>query len=355
MSHTPTANEWLELYKMAEKQAVVGMCFSAVKTLECQEQRPPAELFINWLAATTNIQQRNEVMNRRCEDLQKLLRQAGFKNCILKGQGATNHYNIKNEESGNWSGSLRTLRQCGDIDIWVDGGLERIIKWVTKVSPTNEVNGHHIHFDYFDDAEVELHYVPFNLSRPIKNRTLHRFFAANADKQFANKVQLCTGEVITASNDSFNAVFLLVHIFHHMFTEGVGLRQCMDYYFLLRNADWNVAEMEQSKEVIAELGLNRFASALMWVLSHVFALQPDTMHWKPNEDDGKFLLREIMQSGNFGKQDERHKNLYKSKWHSFWMVHFKTFCLWRFDHWAWFWSPIYRIKGKAWQLAHGYK
>ena len=355
LSHTPSAEEWQKLYYMAEKQAVVGVCFSAVKALELQEQRPPAGLFINWLAATTNTQQRNEVMNQRCAELQNMLRQAGFKTCILKGQGAANLYNIKNEETLNRSGLLRKLRQSGDIDVWVDGGLDRIMKWVNKLSPTNEVNGHHIHFSYFNDAEVELHYIPLNLPNPIKNHLLHKFFTANADKQFANNVQLCTGEIITAASDSFNIVFLLAHIFHHLFTEGVGLRQCMDYYFLLVNLDRNNAEIEHSLRVVADLGLERFAAALMWVIGRVFGFQQDKMLWTPNEKDGKYLLREIMQSGNFGKQDDRQKNLYKSKWHSFWIIHFKTFCLWRFDHWAWFWSPIYRIKGKAWQLAHGYK
>ena len=82
------------------------------------------------------------------------------------------------------------MRQSGDIDVWVEGGLGIILKWVMQVSPSQEVNGHHVHFGCFDDAEVELHYVPLNLPKPIKNRELHRFFAANADKQFKNKVQL---------------------------------------------------------------------------------------------------------------------------------------------------------------------
>lgn len=217
------------------------------------------------------------------------------------------------------------------------------------------MNGHHIHFGYFNDAEVELHYIPLNLPNPIKNHMIHKFFAANADKQFANNVQLCTGEIITAASDGFNIVFLLAHIFHHLFTEGVGLRQCMDCYFLLVNLDRNNAEVEHSLRVVADLGLYRFAAALMWVLGRVFGLQQDKMLWTPNEKDGKFLLREIMQSGNFGKKDDRQRNLHKNKWHSFWVVHFKTFRLWRFDHWEWFWSPIYRIKGKAWQRLHGYK
>ena len=353
LSHTPSDEEWKKLYYMSEKQALVGVCFSAVKRLEHEGQIPPTEIYMQWLAVTAKIQQSSEVMNRRCEELQRLLDDAGFRCCILKGQGVARLYDFN--DNVNLNDKLGAYRQSGDIDVWVDGGLDRIMKWVAEVSPSQEVNGHHIHFGYFNDAEVEIHYVPFNLQNPIKNRELHRFFAANADKQFRNKVKLCTGEMITAADDSFNVVFLLAHIFHHLFTEGVGLRQCMDYYFLLVHLDRNNAEVVHSLKVVADLELEKFAAALMWVLGRVFGLQQDKMLWTPNEKDGKFLLREIMLSGNFGKQDDRQKNLYKSKWHSFWIVNFKTFRLWRFDHWAWFWSPIYRIKGKAWQRMHGYK
>ena len=79
------------------------------------------------------------------------------------------------------------------------------------------------------------------------------------------------------------------------------------------------------------------------------------MLWEPDEKDGKFLLEEIMLSGNFGKQDERQKGLHTSKWNSFWMVHMKTFRMWRFDKLAWFWNPIWRIKGFVWRMLKGYK
>ena len=135
------------------------------------------------------------------------------------------------------------------------------------------------------------------------------------------------------------------------------MRQLMDYYFVVKH------EMEvekgsndrEVKKVVSELGLDRFASALMWVLGHVFGLPEKKMLWTPCEEDGKFLLHEIMLSGNFGKQDERQKGLHTSKWNSFWMVHMKTFRMWRFDKWAWFWNPIWRIKGFVWRKLKGYK
>lgn len=36
LSHTPNADEWGELYKMAKKQSLVGVCFAGVQKLQAQ-------------------------------------------------------------------------------------------------------------------------------------------------------------------------------------------------------------------------------------------------------------------------------------------------------------------------------
>ena len=64
----------------------------------------------------------------------------------------------------------------------------------------------------------------------------------------------------------FNLVHQFVHIYHHFITEGVGLRQLMDYYFVIQTLSISPLKgecIEDVREVISELGLDRFASALM--------------------------------------------------------------------------------------------
>ena len=39
--------------------------------------------------------------------------------------------------------------------------------------------------------------------------------------------------LVAVPTHSFNIVYQLYHLYHHYFYEGVGLRQVVDYYFVL--------------------------------------------------------------------------------------------------------------------------
>ena len=359
LSHTPSAKEWKGLYALAYDHALLGVCFSSLNILDKQEQlaEMPQQLKMHWLGMAVQIRKRNLLMNQRCVELQRILEQSGFRTYIMKGQGnAALYNNVQNSENGceNKEFDLSTLRQPGDIDIYLEGGYDRVIGYVNKTFPTKEVNELEIHYHCFKDTEVEIHYQPFVMDGP-KNKVLQQFFKEESEACFKNRISLGNSGDICVPTITFNLVHQLVHIHHHLFYEGIGLRQLMDYFFLLIKAsDSSVDSIERSKKVIHQLGLDRFAAALMYVLQIVFGLERDKMLWRPSEKDGIFLLNEIMRSGNFGQSDIRKKAIYKNKWKSFWFVHFKTFCYWRFDHWAWFWSLICRIRGFVWRKLNGY-
>lgn len=355
LSHTPSADEWGELYAMAKKQSLVGVCFAGVQKLLTQRQEPPEMLYLTWMGMAAKIQQRNEVVNTQCVEMQQMIEKAGFRNYIMKGQGNAALYHD----------NLKLLRQSGDIDIYLEGGFEKVNAFVQRTCPTKEINELEIHYHCFPDSstgscgptEVEIHYRPFIMRNPIKNAMLQGFFKESM--RFDNKIALPNGAgMINVPTVEFNLVHQMVHIYHHLFTEGIGMRQLMDYYFVLKTLSVSPLKGECServKKVVHDLGLDMFASALMWVMQHVFGLSMIGVPWTPNQRDGEFLLKEIMLSGNFGKQDERQKGLYDSKWNSFWMVNGKAFRLARFDHWMWFWGPVWRVYHFLWRKMKGFK
>lgn len=295
LSHTPSAEEWGELYAMAKKQSLVGICFAGVQRLQTQQQCPPEQLYLQWMGMAAKIQQRNEVLNRQCAELQKRLSADGLKFCVVKGQ--TNAVNY---------GSLAAIRQPGDIDVWVDADRTTLAKYVLSVAPTDEITGTHIQFHIFKDTEVELHYCLTKLANPFENRLLKRWLQEQKAIQMNNQIEFGGGHLYSPTTE-FNMVYQMLHIYKHLFSEGIGLRQLMDYYFVLRTQinDERLMISDDVRRVIHEFGLTRFAEGLMWVMQHVFGLSMIDVPWVPNEKEGRFLLDEIMQGGNFGKLDTR--------------------------------------------------
>ena len=367
LSHTPSVDEWGELYAMAKKQSLVGVCFAGVQRLQQQRLDSPEMLYLTWMGMTAKIQQRNEVVNRQCVELQAKLSAAGFRSYIMKGQGNSALYRTSYDPSTslrnqNDNENLCLLRQSGDIDVYLEGGLGKVWSYANTLAQTNEVNELEMHVDVFPDTEVEFHYRPFIMRNPFKNRKLQRFFAMEGEKCFENKIALPNGiGEIAVPTTTFNLVHQMVHIYHHLFTEGIGLRQLLDYYFLLCSVK-SVGNVKESKDCILSLGLDRFASALMWVIGYVFCGRDSKLSTltsnlgiEPNEADGRFLLNEIMLAGNFGKYDERLSHEEVPKWQSFWRVNARNLRLMRFNNTDWFWGPLWRLYHFAWRKIHGFR
>ena len=102
LSHTPSADEWGELYAMAKKQSLVGVCFAGVQRLQQQRQEPPEMLYLTWMGLAAKIQQRNDVVNRRCVELQERLAKDGFRSYIMKGQAVGTLYGSLAELCQKW-------------------------------------------------------------------------------------------------------------------------------------------------------------------------------------------------------------------------------------------------------------
>lgn len=361
LSRLPSETEWEDLLKMAVKQSLVGICFSALHNLGADSDEGYArigmseDLFFDWMGLAAQIQMKNEMVNEQCVALQKRLAASGYRSCIFKGQAVASLYQTDS------SSELSLFRQSGNIDIWIEGGKKCVIELVQRIAPTKEIRETHAQLKVFDDTEVEAHYRPGLIRDFVKNAKLQRFFKEQSEACFCNKVRLnhltVSDFIICAPTTEFNLVHQLTHIFHHLFTEGVGLRQVMDYYFVIRH-EMEVekgSSVQEVKKMASELGLGRFASALMWVIGYVFDLPEDEMLWKPVEKDGRFLLNEIMQAGNFGREDKRYNLHNMSAWQSLVRITRKNLSYLRFASFDWFWSPLWRVYYFFVRKVNGYK
>ena len=292
--------DWKELYAIAKKQALLGVLFYGIRQLP-KELAPEQKLLMQWMVMAEMIRKQNIKLFQDSVKVCQNFENEGFANCILKGQGNALLYPDP------------YMRTPGDIDIYLAGGRKRVMQYINKVCPNQVMRYHHVDFPVMKTA-IEVHFTPSYMFFPIHNSRMQKWFKEVMDLQCSNVVTLPDGYgEITVPTTSFNVVYILSHLYRHVFTEGIGLRQLLDYYFVVMMwhtdltdlTDLDSTDLAALQQNLKWLGLWKFAGAVMYVLHEVFGLEEDMMIVPINEKEGMFLLDEIMRGGNFGQYDDR--------------------------------------------------
>ena len=368
--------DWKELYAIAKKQCLVGVLFDGIKKLPAEYVGMKKELLLQWMAESQMLEKANVRLNDAAIQVSEWFRKKGFRTCILKGQGNALMY--PNPYS----------RTPGDIDIWVEGGDKRVISFVRSISPHEKACYHHIEFPSYKGVEVEVHYRPSFLLCFWHDRKLQKYYEREKEEQFSHRVMLGEQGEIAIPTAEFNLIFQLTHIFSHLMNEGIGLRQLVDYFYVLcdfykvyqnssnpsvslskgsstfspspsssgsgdvtapsrcseplrskdggpskvspDSAGWDrrdaigdmtsatatalssfaansSAAIDRVQKELKELGLWKFAGAIMYIMQEVFGMPASRLIVHPNEKYGKFVLNEVLEAGNFGKHDARNR------------------------------------------------
>ena len=334
------ADEWDAMFDMARKQSIVGVVFESVKRLD-QEVEIPRQLKMKWFFHANKIKNRNILLNQRSAELEKLFRQEGFDCCVLKGQGNAIMY------------PEPYLRTSGDIDMLCmslsDGRSQMsdlrdyVIKYVRRIKPQAEVRYYHVEFKY-QEVPAEAHFMPGIMNNPIYNSRLQKWYRSHYGCQMMALPE-GAGEIPVPTLE-FNVVYQLAHLMHHFFDEGIGLRQFIDYYYLLQNAE-NKLEIghEKLRRTLHQLNLYHFAGAVMYVEREVLGLEEKYLIVPVDERRGKTLLDEILKGGNFGhssglRQNSTAKKYFLKGWRN---MHFireypaEALCEPVFRTWHFFW------------------
>ena len=361
---------WLSLLQFAKQQSIQGIYWMGVRRLgELKENKPTDDDVMKWMAACGKLVNRNNYVTEKSAWVAKNFQTEGFHSCLLKGQGNALFYPDS------------TLRYPGDIDIWVSptptlprregessptpnpspvrrgikvspiGGdiegapyVRTVIAYCRQFVPDAKACYHHLDFLNAGDVPVEVHYRPSWLNNPFNNRRLQQYFLEHADVQFANQQP----QGFAVPTWDFNRVFLLSHIANHLLHEGVGLRQVIDYYYLLKSNP-NRKSIDDYEKEFKRLGLLPFARQLMWVLCQVLGLEEQLLVARQDERRGRLLLNEMMAGGNLGKHDERFlsgfyssavkSNLQRLVRDLRMVRYFPSECLWEppFRIWHFFW------------------
>lgn len=332
--------DWKGLYQFACEQAITGLVFEGVKCLGERGIKPPFKLLMEWIGLVEQIAVQNKILNKRCVEVVREYQDAGLLCSVLKGQGNSVMY------------PYPLSRTPGDIDILIRNANRKEL--LSYVRTRKKITGYHYHHVEYEEngVSVELHFYPCSMNNPIYHGRLQKWYDDMADVGcMMSEVELPddVGKIPVPTKE-FNIVFQLAHMMHHFFDEGIGLRQMIDYYYLLRNAKDNVRyKMEEFRVTLKYLNLNKFAGAVMYIMKEVLGLDEQYLIVPVDERRGKTLLNEIQKGGNFGHhsgldQKNAFKKYFQKTWRNMQLVKeypTEALCEPFFRTWHFFWRLAY--------------
>lgn len=284
---------WYDFFYFCGNQAVLGIGLQCIDKLKSQlgiGLKIPQELLLQWIGISEQIKAQNQLLNKRSKELTEYFAEKGKRSCILKGQGNALMY------------ADPLLRTPGDIDVWLKGTKKEVAAFVHQRFPDMNVQYHHMNYPIFDDVEVEVHYYPSYCYNKWHNYHLQRYFREKCETQ----CQHINSYNYAVPTNAFNLVFQLSHMMRHFFTQGIGLRHAIDYYYLLQQ---DIAEKEkhEAESVMKRCGMYKFFCAVLWIEKEILGLNKNTDTAKVNEKAGNLVLSEMLKGGNFGHLYKQHR------------------------------------------------
>lgn len=294
--------DWDEIYAHAKKQTVVGITFDAINKLPAQF-RPPKEIVLQWFSQTRSIEIANRHINAIAKEVVEKYSAAGIDSVLLKGQGLAQHY------------PNPLHRQPGDIDLYFheqyDEANKQAATWDnTEFKPDTS---YHRAFTYKGVCiENHLVYVDFYNK---KNRKAWQEIEKEIPLTKNEHLEL-DGLKIKVPQPQINVIYVFLHLAHHMLQVGVGLRQVCDWMCL-----WNAKHHEVDKELflmcVDKLRMKRLMTAMAYIAENYLGLQkgiiPLDTTGKKAKKDGEMIIKDIIDSGNFGHETNIMKGFKRNK------------------------------------------
>ncbi len=346
-SHRLSSKDWENLHSECLKQLIAGVAYQAISRLP-RDLQPPHKIVLRWALEAEAIKGQNKLLNAEAARLTELFAAQGCKTAVLKGPANALLYPDP------------YIRQVGDIDLWVDGGRDHVFavmrKMGYKIHERDLYSPHHVHLDPEENGiPVEIHYRP---SSGIRNLFASARLLRFLESEIQNVERGSEGFYVPSIK--FALAMQLAHIQLHFIKDGIGFKQILDYYMLLKHSSED--NRREIANRLSDFGILRVCRALMWIMGYVFELDESMMLCKPDEKLGRKMLAIIQKGGNFGiyemdSLNEISKNFVvrflKHRWRNFSVFWFAPIDVMvsELDYWKEFFKSIsVRIKLRRWSL-----
>jgi len=253
--------DWTEIKALADAHGLSAIVLDGLNTVQGEglmvHGSMPQMMRLEWIGEVLqNYEQRYKQYEKAISSLAGFYNQHGYKMMVLKGYAC----------SLDWP--KLEHRPCGDIDIWLFGQQKEAdvlldssefrnesLESVGKVKRIKVDNSHH-HHTVFEWAgfTVENHYDFINVHHHKSNAQFEKILKQLGEDD-SHTVEV-DGDKVYLPSPNLHALFLLKHLMMHFASEGIMLRQVVDWGFFVEKHGKDV-EWKYVMDVLDQFGMRK--------------------------------------------------------------------------------------------------
>lgn len=293
--------QWRDVVNLAKVQSLLGIVGNEILKNNGKITGLENDLRLKLRSfKVSNILSVNKINDTTVEVFNRL-KDNDFRPILLKGSGLSCNYPVPE------------LRQGGDIDVFV--GEEAYVrsydlfKQITdKIDNVNDIWVDKNYSMKVNDVEVEVH----RHADEHPSQKLDKIFQEFSKKYLLNNsVKLTLGDTeIDTPSDTFNALYVFMHMFRHFMIRGVGLRQVCDWMLFLSKRKDGI-DQDVLKDILNQLHLMRpWQDFAAMTVNYLGASPENIPFYKVGISDRrqKKIIIRILTEGNFGKHTAYYKD-----------------------------------------------
>lgn len=281
---------WEDIIHLADIETVKGLLLDGISLLP-KELMPDEDTVMDLAGRQNKIVQHNQVHRETIVQIDKVLKKEGITAVFMKGQITALRY------------PQPLHRQPGDIDFVVS--KEDFAKTLDTLETIGKVDRTLVHehhgMAWVNGVTIEPHYKVHNYQRPSTDKAMQEMFAEIYPDKLAQAD--IDGYNVSIFPPTFESVFLVSHMVNHVYEEGLGLRQVIDYAMFLNKRADNIYWLKHD-EYLYRMRIQRafriFTCVCVEYLGLSLPSQVEPFSYQEKQW-AKRMMEDIMTVGNFGR------------------------------------------------------
>ncbi len=274
------------IYEESKSQAVVLQIFNSVDTTKSAQN----SFVEKWFSLAMNYLKNNLAIHSNHNYLHRLMSENNINYCVLKGSSSAVYYPDP------------IIRTMGDVDFLVDAKDFEKAAEILRNEGFAPLNGdeHICHIAYKKEKmHFEMHFEPAGMPEGNAGELIKSYLEDIFEKSETADI---SGNQFIKPHHFHHGLISLMHIYHHMLSEGIGLRHLCDWAAFvdsLENEDFE----KLFKEKLTACGLWKFTQILSFLAHKYLGIKYKPFMGKVDDELCSDLIADIFEGGNFGSKD----------------------------------------------------